>query len=203
MRVAQELFYTKGYEDTSVNDIIKMAGVSKGAFYHHFDSKLTILESISTQLMNEAVKDLEAIVADDLLAIAKWQKVVHLSHTWQMKKEPAVSEIGRILRSDKNVILHHKLNASWLKVSTPEITKIIIQGVFEGVFNVEYASETAVILVRLIDHLNEELDNLVTNTKEVDTLNMLITQKLAAAQSIVEHLLGAPTGSIPMVENQF
>ena len=36
---AIKLFSTRGFNDASVNDICKDAGVSKGAFYHHFESK--------------------------------------------------------------------------------------------------------------------------------------------------------------------
>jgi len=36
---ALQLFYEKGYEKTSVNDIIEKVGVSKGAFYYYFKSK--------------------------------------------------------------------------------------------------------------------------------------------------------------------
>lgn len=34
-----ELFYKQGYYDTSIDDILRSLGLSKGAFYHHFDSK--------------------------------------------------------------------------------------------------------------------------------------------------------------------
>ncbi|WP_298505503.1 TetR/AcrR family transcriptional regulator [uncultured Maribacter sp.] len=34
-----ELFYTKGYYNTSVDDILKELSLSKGAFYYHFESK--------------------------------------------------------------------------------------------------------------------------------------------------------------------
>jgi len=34
-----ELFYTKGYYNTSVDDVLKELSLSKGAFYYHFDSK--------------------------------------------------------------------------------------------------------------------------------------------------------------------
>lgn len=40
---AIELFDKRGYEKVSINDICKKAGVSTGAFYHHFKSKDQIL----------------------------------------------------------------------------------------------------------------------------------------------------------------
>ena len=39
LTAAQRLFSQKGYDAASVADICTEAGVSKGAFYHHFDSK--------------------------------------------------------------------------------------------------------------------------------------------------------------------
>ncbi|MFZ5879808.1 MAG: TetR/AcrR family transcriptional regulator [Chloroflexota bacterium] len=39
MNSAIKLFSTQGFKSASVDDICKDAGVSKGAFYHHFESK--------------------------------------------------------------------------------------------------------------------------------------------------------------------
>ena len=46
LAASEKLFYTKGYENTSVQDIMDAVGFSKGGFYHHFDSKLAVLEAI-------------------------------------------------------------------------------------------------------------------------------------------------------------
>lgn len=40
--VAGELFAERGYDATSVADICARAGVTKGAFYHHFESKQAV-----------------------------------------------------------------------------------------------------------------------------------------------------------------
>ena len=48
--VAERLFYHKGYEQTSVQDILDVLNASKGSFYHHFESKFTVLETLCVQL---------------------------------------------------------------------------------------------------------------------------------------------------------
>ncbi len=49
--VAQELFLTKGYEHTSIQDIIDgLGGLTKGAIYHHFRSKEEILSAVLDRL---------------------------------------------------------------------------------------------------------------------------------------------------------
>lgn len=43
---AWELFYEKGYEETTINDIIKKANTSKGGFYYYFKAKDELLNSL-------------------------------------------------------------------------------------------------------------------------------------------------------------
>lgn len=50
-----ELFYKKGYYNTSVDDILKELSLSKGAFYYHFDSKEDFLIQIIENLLTRKV----------------------------------------------------------------------------------------------------------------------------------------------------
>ena len=42
-----ELFKTKGFGETTINDIISEAGISKGTFYYYFRSKDDMLDTLS------------------------------------------------------------------------------------------------------------------------------------------------------------
>ena len=44
---AWKLFYRQGYDDTTVDEIIREAGTYKGTFYHYFDGKDALLSSLS------------------------------------------------------------------------------------------------------------------------------------------------------------
>ena len=46
---AEALFFQRGYEETSVQDILDAMGLSKGGFYHHFESKMSVLEAVSAR----------------------------------------------------------------------------------------------------------------------------------------------------------
>ena len=46
LEAAQQLFFSKGYERTTVQEIIKMVGVAKGTFYYYFGSKQAVLEAV-------------------------------------------------------------------------------------------------------------------------------------------------------------
>ncbi|MEG0319663.1 MAG: TetR/AcrR family transcriptional regulator, partial [Niameybacter sp.] len=48
---ALNLFIEKGYENTSIQDIINnLGGLSKGAIYHHFKSKEEIFEAVCKKI---------------------------------------------------------------------------------------------------------------------------------------------------------
>src|SRR5258706_2118938 len=51
---AQALFLARGYDNASLNEVIAVAGVSKGAFYHYFASKEALLEALAGRVAQGA-----------------------------------------------------------------------------------------------------------------------------------------------------
>src|SRR5215510_248167 len=62
--VAQRLVFTKGYERMSIQDILDALEISKGAFYHYFDSKAALLEAYIERGQDDVDKVFRAIVDD-------------------------------------------------------------------------------------------------------------------------------------------
>jgi len=52
--VATELFATNGYEATAIPAVLDAAGVSRGALYHHFESKEALFEAVLQSVEAEA-----------------------------------------------------------------------------------------------------------------------------------------------------
>jgi AcrR family transcriptional regulator len=46
IKVATGLFAVRGYEDTPIEEVLRVAGVSKGALYHHFPNKEALFEAV-------------------------------------------------------------------------------------------------------------------------------------------------------------
>ena len=61
MQTAESLFCRKGYEQTSIQDILDLLKTSKGSFYHHFVSKESLLETLCAK---RAEKNLEITVSE-------------------------------------------------------------------------------------------------------------------------------------------
>src|SRR5579864_2290752 len=61
---AQELFLARGYDNTTINDVIARAGVSKGALYHYFTSKEAMLEALAERFAARSIEALGDIFED-------------------------------------------------------------------------------------------------------------------------------------------
>ncbi|MEV6861889.1 helix-turn-helix domain-containing protein [Streptosporangium subroseum] len=64
LRESRRLFATQGYGAVGLSEIVRAAGVTKGALYHHFDSKAAlfraVLEEVQQQVAQTVVATAEA-----------------------------------------------------------------------------------------------------------------------------------------------
>ena len=63
---AWSAFAAHGFDAASVDEICRRAGVSKGAFYHHFDSKQSIFLALLQEWLDGIYRSLEASRGKDL-----------------------------------------------------------------------------------------------------------------------------------------
>ena len=64
-RAAARLFADRGYDATSVREIVEAAGVTKPTLYYHFGSKQGLAEALLTRPMTEFVESLRALIRDE------------------------------------------------------------------------------------------------------------------------------------------
>ncbi|MER7606802.1 TetR/AcrR family transcriptional regulator [Nocardioides sp. NPDC127503] len=65
LAAALELFAEKGFESTSVQDVVVAAGVTKGAMYHYFSSKEDLLYEIYGRVLRMQKERLDNAVAQE------------------------------------------------------------------------------------------------------------------------------------------
>ena len=81
IETAGRLFLEKGYEHTSIQDIIdNLGGLSKGAIYHHFKSKEEIMMAVGdTFYANSEMRMKEVCDRNDLNGKEKLQEIFRVS----------------------------------------------------------------------------------------------------------------------------
>lgn len=200
---AQKFFLTKGYERTTVSDIVEEIGVAKGTFYYYFDSKQDILEALVDDLAALAVEQIKEIIADESLpAITKWTQAFQVLNKWKLGRKEEMLAITRVLYQNENVHLQHKLRINLVKLIAPEFAKIIDQGIKEGVFSTAFVEESAEIALAILQTFSDAMADMLLNPKKHDNPASTIRRQLEAAGTAIERVLGAPEGALPLTNAQ-
>jgi AcrR family transcriptional regulator len=183
--VAEELFLEKGYDKTSVSDIVKKNGVAQGTFYYHFSSKEEIVEALAERFIQMLVAILQEIVDDrQTNAIGKIEIIAQRLLRYDDNKDYLLEYVHR----EKNAILHQKLAGKAFLTFSPLIRKILEQGIDEGLFSIPHPQEAAELLVMLLEYLQEL--QIFMQDKAAFAI------KTTATANIIERILGAREGSI-------
>jgi AcrR family transcriptional regulator len=91
VRAARELFGEKGYVDTSIDEIVARAGVTKGAVYHHFDGKEGLFRAVFEQVHTEVTDQ----AAAEFLGPDSWTALLNGCALWiDAHLDPAIRTIA-------------------------------------------------------------------------------------------------------------
>lgn len=81
IETAWRLFHEKGFSETTINDIISEAEISKGTFYYYFRSKDNMLDTLSV-VLDEEYERLAAEIPEDMPSYDKLVKINYDVHTF-------------------------------------------------------------------------------------------------------------------------
>ncbi|MFW9958100.1 MAG: TetR/AcrR family transcriptional regulator [Candidatus Odinarchaeota archaeon] len=78
LQSAKNLFSRKGYHETSMDDIVKESGFSKGAIYSHFDSKESLFLELQKKFATLSAGTLISLLSHEKTALSKLEKAADL-----------------------------------------------------------------------------------------------------------------------------
>lgn len=131
VKAAWNLFYKKGYEQTTVEDIINASRTSKGTFYHYFKGKESLLNSLS-YLFDEKYEELSASIDPDMSA---YDRLLYLNHELFYMIETSVDiSLLAFLYSSQLVTKDKKSLADSKRFYFKWITEILEDGLKSGEF---------------------------------------------------------------------
>jgi AcrR family transcriptional regulator len=64
LKIAYRMFTEKGYENTSIDEIIAEAGIAKGTYYYYFPSKEQMLEDVIDSMIERIIPLLAEVVEE-------------------------------------------------------------------------------------------------------------------------------------------
>jgi len=198
---AQGLFLSRGYERTTVNDVIAAMGLSKGAFYHYFRAKEDLLEAIAERFAKVSLAFIDALMADPSLdAVQRINRLLALGREWKREHIAELKAMFTTLLKPENAVLYHRIVDAAFAVLAPALAGIIAQGRAEGVLDAGDAPTAADTLLWLSNGRRRlVIEALALAETDVEAAMRLITDRVRAEEAVAERVLGLPPGRLDML----
>lgn len=192
LSAARELFINKGYDQTSVDDILKIVDIAKGTFYYYFSSKAEVLEVIILNIVDEGVIRAETILKDK--SIPPTNRIM-LAIMAQAPNFEGSDELKLAIHNVENTKLERLYLKEMLARMTPILQEPINEGMEQGMFHMIYPIETIESLL-LLGHMMFDCD--VFQWAKED-----YARKIKAFLFNAEKLLGAKEGDLSVFLQMF
>jgi len=183
--VARELFVKKGYDQTSVNDILKIVDIAKGTFYYYFSSKEEVLAAIILDIVDEGARRAERILKDKSIPLMNRIMMAIMAQTPEFDGS---DEIKEEMHKVENAKLEQLYTKAMLKRMTPLLEEPVREGLEQDIFHTEYPTES-IESILLLGHMLFDCNIMEW---EMD----VYPQKIQAFLSNIERLLGAKAGEL-------
>ena len=181
LQIAYRMFLSRGYENTSVDDIIEEAGIAKGTYYYYFESKEQMLEEVCMMMIAAQAENAGQILEAD---IPIPQKLVGIIASFRPAQSE--SEIGDTLNRPENVLMHDKVGHRLIETMTPLLSRVVEEGISEGIFDCDNIFERVRMILIVSNTLFDDY-SFTGNDVEVFI-------------DLIEKMLGAPSGTMDFVK---
>ncbi len=189
---ARQLFVNKGYDQTSVNDILQVVDIAKGTFYYYFASKEEVLETIILDIVEEGARRAEWILKDKSIPLVNRIMMAIMAQTPDFEGS---DEIKEELHKVENAKLQQLYLKAMLQRMTPVMEEPLKEGVKENLFQTEYPTE-CIEQILLLGHMMFDCDTFSWKPEEYP-------KKVQAFLSNSEKMLGTKEGELQSLMQMF
>lgn len=142
LNAAQNLFVSKGYEETSVSDIMNAVGGAKGMFYRCFQSKEEVMYALGNQMFFENNPFETVKGRDDLNGLQKIRSLLALNQSDAERNQINMQAVP-ILKDPHILAAAVGENR---RVLTPLWMELLEEGKKDGSIKTEYTKELSELL---------------------------------------------------------
>lgn len=173
--VSSSLFVSKGYEKTSIQDIVKgLDGLSRGAIYHHFESKQAIINGVVRRFVPTEEELDNIATAKGLSGLEKIQKLL-IDAMFNQKRSETLGSSYELLN---DAIFFSLYITTMTEILSPYIEMFIEEGHVDGSVSAPFPRQIAEVIIMLIS--TWFINALYPNTDET------FWEKLSACQYVLK-----------------
>lgn len=197
---AEQLVLSKGYEHFTVQDILDDLHISKGAFYHYFDSKLAVIEALTDRMVEQSAQMLVPIVEQaDRPAVVKVQRFFTEIIRWKSAQQSLVVALLPVWYAADNAAFRRRVDAAVATRLAPLLTVIIREGVEDNSFTTAYPDQVGGVVMAIVQALQDAVAAQLLTAARARVARTHVHDVIAtygAHIEAIERLLGMPAGAL-------
>ena len=182
LQIAYRMFISRGYENTSVDEIIEEAGIAKGTYYYYFETKEQMLEEVIGMMIDRETEAARQILKAE---IPVPQKIAGIISSLRPGQEEMPIE-GALMQPE-NIVMHEKIRKKIVERAVPLLSEVVEEGIAEGIFSCDCIPER----VRML---------LVVSSDTFDE-GCFTARDTAVFIDMTEKLLGAEPGTMGFIRD--
>lgn len=192
MDCAENLFIEKGFQATMVSDIVKKLGVAQGTFYYYFKSKDEILNALIERDWDNFLQDTKIRLTKVNNGYQEELKTILGSLFTPVKGNIGIKKYFVEGTDNQDIIedFHRHFDEIRVKVFLPEIKRVVLGGIDEGIFIP--LKHTEEIIEAIFYGINTYMHIYAPSFNNLETFK----KKISGLEELLEIVLGVPKGTL-------
>lgn len=149
LSVSAKLFLEKGFDKTSMQDIATTAGISKGAIYHHFQSKDEIIKVVTEKQEKTVKAAMENLLSETDSLSGKEQLQFILEKNLESQEAHYLDDVMSVRMKSAEFVLSYMQGC--VNKDSDLISKIIQKGIADGSLMTNFPNECAEVFLLLLN----------------------------------------------------
>ena len=186
IETAERLFFRRGFDETTVSDIVKELYVAQGTFYCYFKSKDDVLAAVIHRNISQVIEKLRACI--DQPSRSAGERLSRIVST-MLSDYSGRTKLAVYMQKESNAGIHQRSITEVISRVTPMFEEVIRDGHQRGDFKVEHPSEMAALLVGILVHIfhNQDLiDEPQRRDRMCKTMTHILTHSLCAKEKSIQ-----------------
>ncbi len=150
IQLALNAFIEKGYENTTISDLQRIFGLTKGGMYHYFTSKEDILDAVIEYGLSQGVEELR----ERMKTVPLEQKL--LFFFFNAANNDVTQNLYKYSKSNPSSIVNYRLRDKNIEAMIPVMKDIICEYNDNGLYHSDYPEEMAEFCAILAKAVTED-----------------------------------------------
>ena len=182
LNIAYRMFVQKGYEETSIDEIIAEAHIAKGTYYYYFPSKEATLEEVINMMLSDEVRRAREVLSAPIPVPQKLVGVIT-----SLRPEQDERNIADTLNQKENIIMHEKISRRIVDAAVPLLTEVVSEGIAQGMFACDHIEERVKMILIMSQHL---FDNGSFTIGDIEVFIDMVEKSLGAQSGTLGFIRG-------------